>query len=269
MIRGNHEFDSICSKYGFDRQLYSEYQDHRIYASIIKTFSYMPIAAVVDKVTICVHGGIGPDITSIDSLQTVKRPIDNFDDLILAPLFWSDPDSTVADFMLSPRGIGYKFGETNLLNFLEQSEAARIVRGHEFVPQGILTLFDDRLVTIFSASNYCGTMGNDSAVLVMDPDGDDEIKRFPPLPYLKRCFVKITTEVDLNLKTPLISPSHSTGSMKILRKGISDGSIEKPRVIPHPKFPHPDKPARKDSSKCTINQSESIGSKILVFRSMH
>jgi hypothetical protein len=49
-----------------------------------------------------------------------------------------------------------------------------------------MTLFDDRLVSIFSASDYCGSGGNAGAAVMLMPDGLDSVKSFSPLPYLRR-----------------------------------------------------------------------------------
>lgn len=216
IVRGNHEFGCLCSKYGFRDELFREYQDEIVFNFIVRAFAYIPIAAVIDNVIICVHGGIGPDVPNINVVNDIQRPIENFNMKVASSIIWSDPSTKVTNFEPSPRGIGYLFGQKNLFDFLEASKAVRIVRGHQFVPEGYVSLFEDRLVTVFSASNYCGTMNNEAAVLIMKPDGDDEIKRLPPLPYLKRCFAKFKKEVE---ETPSISvrSSNSTGSVFLRR----------------------------------------------------
>ncbi|KAK8885646.1 hypothetical protein M9Y10_041098 [Tritrichomonas musculus] len=224
LIRGNHEFGCLCSKYGFGNELYNEYQDHIVFNYICRAFNYIPLTAVVDKVIFCVHGGIGPDVPNIDTIKSIQRPIENFTAKITSSLIWSDPNSDVTNFEPSPRGIGYLFGQDNLLDFLEASKAVRIVRGHQFVPEGYVSLFDDRVITVFSSSNYCGTMNNEAAVLCMQPDGNDEIKRFPPLPFLKRCCVKFRKEVDIN-PAFTVRPSSSTGSV-FLRRNPSNGLLK-------------------------------------------
>ncbi|OHS94669.1 Ser/Thr protein phosphatase [Tritrichomonas foetus] len=213
LIRGNHEFDGLCSKYGFFNEIHLEYCDKRIYYAFTNVFAQIPIAAIIDHVTICVHGGIGPELSDINKLKNVNRPIENFNQNLTGPLFWSDPSPTVTDFKPSPRGTGYLFGHNALLDFLEASQAVRIVRGHECIKEGYSTLFEERVVTIFSASNYCGTLNNESAILLMSPDGEDEVKRFPPLPYLKRCYANFRKEQEIKNEYKNVGPSFSTGSV--------------------------------------------------------
>lgn len=220
LVRGNHEFGCLCSKYGFRDEIFHEYNDEIVFNYIVRAFTYIPIAAIVDNVIICVHGGIGPDIPNINVVREIQRPLENFTMKIASSVIWSDPSTRVTDFSPSPRGIGYLFGKENLLNFLEASKAVRIVRGHQFVPEGYVSLFDDRLVTVFSSSNYCGSMNNEAAVLIMKPDGDDEIKRLPPLPFIKRCYAIFKKDID-KITPSNVRSSSSTGSV-FFRKSPSD-----------------------------------------------
>ena len=229
-IRGNHEFDSLCSKYGFCAEILNEYPgDNRVYPAFLASFAQMPLGAVIDGVTVCLHGGIGPLVKSLDVIRSIKKPLDSFGSPLVASILWSDPNEKVVDYRTSPRGTGYLFGQNALLDFLETSQAVRIIRGHECVAEGYATMFDDRVVTIFSASNYCGVSENEAAVLVMDPEGEDELKRLPPLPYYRRRFAKV--EIDERERIRGISMSGSLSAGTIF---WHDGE-EKPRPTPGPR----------------------------------
>ncbi|OHT04130.1 Ser/Thr protein phosphatase [Tritrichomonas foetus] len=210
IIRGNHEFDALCSKYGFYSEIYNEYRLADIYQNFLTSFSYMPIGAIIDDVNICVHGGIGPQMTSVEIMKSIRRPIDNFLNQFISPLVWSDPSAATKDFKASPRGTGYLFGQDPLLNFLEVSHSVRLIRGHECVQTGFISQFEDRCITVFSASNYCGVSGNESAVLILDPNGEDEIKTFPPLPLYKRNYAVFDRITNSDLQN-YINISMSTG----------------------------------------------------------
>ena len=65
---------------------------------------------LVDNRVFCIHGGLSPDIATIEQIRTLNRsqeipPTGCFSDLL-----WSDPDN-VDGFQQSPRGAGYLFGE--------------------------------------------------------------------------------------------------------------------------------------------------------------
>jgi protein phosphatase len=192
VIRGNHEFESVCSANGFQRELTTVYPNSpELFKAFISSFASIPFGAVIDNLTVCVHGGIGPTIESVSSIQAIVRPAPTFASPEIGALVWSDPSDSVVDFEDSPRGCGFLFGEGVLLAFLERSKATRLLRAHQFVPDGCLTLFEDRLVTVFSASNYCGTNGNTAGVLILSPDGRDSLQLFEPLAYPRRSSVVV------------------------------------------------------------------------------
>jgi diadenosine tetraphosphatase ApaH/serine/threonine PP2A family protein phosphatase len=162
-----------------------------LYHESLTVFRHMPLAARVDGAILCVHGGLGPDIINIRSIQSIRRPIDGFDaDRRVDSLVWSDPSEDVETFDESTtRGSGYRFGRDALSAFLKRSNLSHLVRAHECVADGIKFAFDDRLVTVFSASNYCGVVANQAAVLaVTGPKGYRSIQ-FPPLQWLTRAAV--------------------------------------------------------------------------------
>ena len=37
-------------------------------------FNWMPVAALIDDKIFCVHGGLSPDLTSLDQLTKLTRP---------------------------------------------------------------------------------------------------------------------------------------------------------------------------------------------------
>jgi hypothetical protein len=55
---------------------------------------------------------------------------------------------------------------------------------------GAHELFDGACLTVFSASNYCGLMGNDGAVLEVVAPGEHHVRTFPPLQWLQRSAVQ-------------------------------------------------------------------------------
>jgi protein phosphatase len=186
VIRGNHEFGYICSTGGFRAELAHLFRTDQVFACFCATFAQMPLAAVLDGSVLAVHGGIGPELTHVDQLRAVKRPIHEFDEGLVDCILWSDPSDDIATFEPSPRGAGYVFGKTAFNAFSDANGLKFVVRGHECVKEGCAFSFDDRLLTVFSASNYCGTSGNMAAVLIVGAGCAIEVRRFPPLPARAR-----------------------------------------------------------------------------------
>jgi protein phosphatase len=186
IIRGNHEFESVCDTGGFFYELDHLFHDEMVFFAFIAAFSQIPLAAVLDLNCFAVHGGIGPDVESIQQLRDIKRPITEFDDSVLDSILWSDPSDEIDMFQKSMRGTGYEFGATAFKRFITQNAIRMVVRGHECVGEGCRETFDGRLMTVFSASNYCGTVGNQAAVAVKRRTGEFTIHRYPPLPRFQR-----------------------------------------------------------------------------------
>ena len=187
LIRGNHEFRSISRTNGFDTQLFYMYNDESIYEMFIKTFSFLPFAATVDDFVVCLHGGIGPNFTSLSQLQYVVRPVDEIDENpMLIDLLWSDPSTSINEYSPSPRELGSLFGIDATKRFLADCDMKFIVRGHECVDEGVAVTHGGRVVTTFSASSYCGVMKNKCGVLFISDDKRYESIKIDPSVYFRR-----------------------------------------------------------------------------------
>ena len=56
------------------------------------------------------HGGLSPDLQSINDLSKIKRPIEIPDEGLLCDVLWSDPDPNITGWGENERGISYTFG---------------------------------------------------------------------------------------------------------------------------------------------------------------
>jgi serine/threonine-protein phosphatase 4 catalytic subunit len=57
-----------------------------------------------------------------------------------------------------------------------------IARAHQLVMEGYKTMFDEQLVTVWSAPNYCYRCGNVAAILELDESLNKEYKIFQAAP---------------------------------------------------------------------------------------
>jgi len=69
-----------------------------------------------------------------------------------------------------------QFGPDVSHHFLNDNKLDMLVRSHEMKPEGYEVEADGRVITIFSAPNYCDQMGNKGAVIRFK--GDDMKPRF-------------------------------------------------------------------------------------------
>lgn len=237
IIRGNHEFEFLCTQCGFSSQLHDVYDDNSILEHFITVFSYIPLVALIDKLVLCVHGGIGPSWYTINQILRLERPINDFGSDLVDSMLWSDPSLTLDAYAPSNRGTGYFFGERAVKGFINDLNISMIVRAHECIESGCQVLFDGQLATVFSASNYCGLVGNNAAVMIFYGPKQYEIASFPPLTYIKRSEAIITQKVTMRAQM-----SKRTNFMQM----PSSASV---RTLPNPSFAK----GRKTSPYVNIN----------------
>lgn len=87
---------------------------------------------------------------------------------------------------LSPRGAGYLFGENVVRQFNHANNLDLICRAHQLVMEGYKYMFDQTLVTVWSAPNYCYRCGNVAAILELDEHRNPNFKIFEAAPQEAR-----------------------------------------------------------------------------------
>ena len=191
IIRGNHEFVQISSSSTFSHQVAQLYRGSTtLLNSLFEAFSYLPLAAKVYQKNLCLHGGISPDFLHIEQIDKIKRPITTYsNNSVLCGLLWSDPSKICNEYGTSSRRNGFLFGFRSFDRFMKSNNFDLMIRGHECVVDGYKYEFDRRLVTVFSASNYCNKILNKSAVLQVNKDSVEPISMLP-LGYVKRSSIR-------------------------------------------------------------------------------
>eukprot|EP00796_Vickermania_ingenoplastis_P005135 gene5135-3686_t len=93
-------------------------------------------------------------------------------------------------YIFSARGTGHNFGEDATCKFINSNRLYFIVRAHQCVQEGYKWCHQNRVLTVFSAPNYCG-LGNKGSILLLDKDGkpttlqyqlSEDVKTRAPVP---------------------------------------------------------------------------------------
>lgn len=167
ILRGNHESASINRIYGFYDECKRRY-NIKLWKTFTDCFNCLPVAAVVDEKIFCMHGGLSPELTSLDKIKRVVRPTDIPDQGLLCDLLWSDPDKDIVGWGENDRGVSFTFGPDVVCHFLKRFELDLICRAHQVVEDGYEFFAKRQLVTLFSAPNYCGEFDNAGAMMSVD-----------------------------------------------------------------------------------------------------
>ena len=120
LLRGNHECASINRIYGFYDECKRRY-NLKIWKVFIDLFNCLPIAANIDDKILLMHGGLSPELTSLDQLKKIIRPTDVPEGGLLCDLLWSDPDSQCHGWGRNERGDSVVFNEKILGKFLNKT----------------------------------------------------------------------------------------------------------------------------------------------------
>ena len=184
LIRGHHEDRYINQDYGLGKECLERLSDDirdpfSIFANINKTFNLLPFGVLVDNNILLIHGGIGSSINTLEDIDCIKRPIDvvhnvtNNEQLKVIDLLWSEYcddieniDANVERDKLK-KGFIVKYGKNRLNKFLDENKINLLITSHQFVKGGFTTFNNDKLLIVFSATNYMNKFANVGAMITI------------------------------------------------------------------------------------------------------
>ena len=182
LLRGNHESSVTNRIYDECKRRYNV----KLWKSFTELFNYLPVAALIDDKILCMHGGLSPDLKSIQNIQDISRPTDIPDTGLLCDLLWSDPDKEATDYDENDRGVSVIFGEKVVMDFNKKNDLDLIIRAHQVVDDGYEFFANRQLITIFSAPNYCGEFDNSAGIMIIDESLTCSLKVLRPVENLKK-----------------------------------------------------------------------------------
>ena len=182
LSRGNHETKNMNKIYGFEGEVKAKYCD-KIFQLFLEVFEWLPLAAVIGNQIFVTHGGlpVQPNVT-LDDIRNIKRGMEPPEKGLMSDLLWSDPQPFMGKSP-SKRGVGFAFGPDITESFLEQNNLKLLVRSHEVKDEGYLVEHGGKTITVFSAPNYCDTMGNKGAYIHFDASLEPKFTQYTSVPH--------------------------------------------------------------------------------------
>ncbi|KAF9931670.1 3',5'-cyclic-nucleotide phosphodiesterase (PDEase) (3':5'-CNP) [Linnemannia zychae] len=206
LLRGNHECRHLTDYFTFKTECKHKYSE-RVYDACMESFCTLPLAAVMNKQFLCIHGGLSPELNTLDDLRQINRFREPPTHGLMCDLLWADPleefgQEKTSEFFVHNhvRGCSYFFSYHAACAFLEKNNLLSIIRAHEAQDAGYRMYRKTKatgfpsVMTIFSAPNYLDVYNNKAAVLKYE-NNVMNIRQFnaTPHPYWLPNFMDVFT----------------------------------------------------------------------------
>lgn len=206
LLRGNHECRHLTDYFTFKLECKHKYSE-KVYEACMESFCALPLAAVMNKQFLCIHGGLSPELHTLEDIKALDRFREPPTHGLMCDILWADPleefgqEKTQEYFVHNHvRGCSYFFSYPAACAFLEKNNLLSIIRAHEAQDAGYRMYRKTRttgfpsVMTIFSAPNYLDVYNNKAAVLKYE-NNVMNIRQFncTPHPYWLPNFMDVFT----------------------------------------------------------------------------
>ena len=173
LLRGNHECRQITQVYGFYDEIVRKYGNPNPWKYCTDVFDYLPLGAIIEDKVFCVHGGLSPELRTIDQIRTIDRKNEIPHEGPFCDLMWSDPEDIDRRwFTTSTKSTGSRWLQ-ELTSWCRTGTNTTLTYG----------LFEEeQLVTVWSAPNYCYRCGNIASILKLNEKCERTFITFKEVP---------------------------------------------------------------------------------------
>jgi len=206
LLRGNHECRHLTAYFNSKQETKYKYSQ-AVYDGMMAAFDCLPLAAVLNGRFLCVHGGLSPEVRTLDDISVIHRFREPPSSGAMCDLLWSDPmeedeEGCSPETMFvhnDLRGCSFVFSYNATCQFLTQNKLLSVIRAHEAQDEGYRLYKKSSngfptVICLFSAPNYCDSYDNKAAIIRFD-NNLMNIRQFnsSPHPYYLPNFISVFT----------------------------------------------------------------------------
>lgn len=136
LLRGGNETPEMTKKYGFKEDCINRLNSE-VYDKFLEVFECMPLAAIISndektKSILLLNGGLSPDLSDINQIESIQRPIKNVDDGLVHEILFANPNPSQKGFTENKKTHNsYSYGVSAVHKFLKNNHLDQIVRSHQ------------------------------------------------------------------------------------------------------------------------------------------
>ena len=178
LLRGLIEDFIYCQIYGFYEEAKRKYGNEEIFKIISEVFNYIPLAVIINNNIFCIHGGLSPDLETIEEINNLDRfvCIDKNDN-IFGLMANSPVEYSYWEFLYfyninngwiqAPKGNEKYFLEEVTERFEKKTKIDLIICGGRYMEEGFRFFHNNKLISVFSSPNF-GINKNKGAIIEID-----------------------------------------------------------------------------------------------------
>jgi len=184
LLRGHHEDSNVNILHGLAEECENRIgenikEENSIFLKLNFLFEMFPLAATIDNKILCMHGGIGSSINKLSDISNIKRPVQVVQEIktpenqIVLDLLWSEYSDKINDLAANDErenksGFLVKYGKDRLLKFLGDNNLQLLITSHLWIAEGVKKFANDKLIVIYSATNYADKSLNLGGMLLLN-----------------------------------------------------------------------------------------------------